>query len=246
MSKVFLAGNSHIVALRTAAFRRGGFTTFPLGNGRYEMTTFSERTDRGVRFTDADLADRLARHAKLDQITPGPTWGFLQINHNARIYQHPCWRRFEPAGIARRGTTSVSEAVVRSIIEDDHAGVRQFFGHLQDAGVNFFAISGPPARRDHYAIEEGTRGEIVQYVDRLSREMWADWLRAQRIPLIDPPAESVDDDGFLRPEYARVQMGNGEPDPHHANELYGDLMIDKIVAHLGTTTHRDAANSGID
>lgn len=235
MTKVFLTGNSHIVALRTAAHRRGGFTTFPLGNGRHETTTFSERSGEGVRFTVPDYQDKLGRFTGLETISPGPgTWGFLLINHNARIYQHPCWRRFEPASLSSNGSTPVSEAVVREILLDDHQGVREFFEQLLDSGVDFFAISGPPPRRDHPAIEEGTRREVVQHLDRLSRDIWSSWLATMGIDLVEPPQESVDAEGFLRPEYARRQMGDGQPDPHHANEEYGDLMVTKIQAYLGS------------
>lgn len=235
MTKVFLTGNSHIVALRAAAHRHGGFTTFPLGNGRFETTSFSERAGDGVRFTAPDYQEKLGRFTALETITSehGP-WGFLLINHNARIYQHPSWRRFEPAAIARQGSTPVSEAVLRAILLDDHAGVRAFFEQLRESGVDFFAVSGPPPRLDHYAIAEGTRPEVVQYVDRLSRSLWSTWLETMQIDLIEPPEESVDAEGFMLPEYARLEMGNGEPDPHHANEQYGDLMIMKIQAYLAS------------
>lgn len=247
MTRVFLAGNSHMVALRAAAHRHGGFTAFPLGHGRFETTTFSEPAGKGVRFTVPEYAEKLARFADQETITPGfGTWGFLQINHNARVYQHPCWRRFEPASLARRGSTPVSDSVVRAIIDEDHTGVREFFEQLSTAGIDFFAISGPPPRRDHYAIEAGTRAEVVQHIDRLAREIWASWLATRQIDVVDPPEDCVDGDGFMLPEYTRKLMGDGQPDPHHANEQYGDLMIAKISAHLGTRAAQETVTTGIE
>lgn len=234
MTEVLLAGNSHIVALRTAAHRRGGVRAFLLGHGRYETASFSERSGAGVRLTAPDYQENLHRSTGLATITPGQgAWGFLLVNHTARIYQHPCWRRFEPAAVARKGCHPVSEAAVHAMVVEDHSGVRAFFEQLRDAGVDFFAISGPPPRRDHHAIAEGTRPEVVQHLDRFARGVWASWLAAAAIDVIDPPQESVDDEGFLLPQYARERMRNGERDPHHANEQYGDLMITKIQAYLG-------------
>jgi len=235
VTEVFLAGNSHIVALRTAAHRRGGFKTFPLGHGRYETTSFSRRAGEGVRLTAPDYQANLHRFTGLDSITAERgRWGFLLINHTARIYQHPCWRRFEPAALAHDDSSPVSDAVVHAMVVEDHAGVRAFFEQLRGSGVDFFAISGPPPRRDHYAIDEGTRPEVVLHLDRFARQVWRSWLAAEGIDVIDPPTESIDDEGFLLPELAREHLGNGERDPHHANEQYGDLMISKIQAYLGS------------
>ena len=43
-------------------------------------------------------------------------------------------------------------------------------------------------------------------------------------PFVSPPPEAVAEDGFLRPEFCRPN------DPTHANELYGRLVLDQIVA----------------
>jgi hypothetical protein len=61
-------------------------------------------------------------------------------------------------------------------------------------------------------------------VDRLYRETIADALTARGVVDVPPPRITMDDRGFLLPQYAV-----GGDDPHHANGAYGELLIMDVL-----------------
>ena len=107
----------------------------------------------GSRSSRASTPENVEHYTGSPVITPGATWGFLNVNHNVRIYSHEMWRQFRPAELpAIDGLTPVSADLLTAIVERDQRGVRRFFTQLQDAGVDFFAVSAPFPRLDGSAV----------------------------------------------------------------------------------------------
>ena len=52
------------------------------------------------------------------------------------------------------------------------------------------------------------------------------------MPFVDPPAETVDPDGFLIDQYASEFAPSGLPDSHHANVDYGVLLNREVEEFL--------------
>jgi hypothetical protein len=246
---LLITGNSHVIALADALAegrpedRRAALTdvrVFPLGNGRFETSTFSrvgaDGHEAGVQFTVEPYAASLRRHAGRDSIepVPGERWGFVLVNHNARIYRQATWLTHEPASIVAAGRQPVTQGVVRRAAERDHEGVRGFFEHLQTAGVDFFAISAPPPRRDHPAVGWGVRPEVIAHIDRTARQVWSEWLDARGIAMVPPPEGSADADGFLLPELASRRIHKERRDKHHANADYGAQQLRQIAVTFAT------------
>jgi hypothetical protein len=244
---VFLCGNSQLAALAEgvaegrdpAAGPAGGavvdgeLTIFPLGNGKHEPTAFSRLTPAGVVFEPRQYAANLQRYAGRTAIAPGDTWGFLTINHNVRIYRDPMWKTYVPSALDLPGTP-VTDDLLATIVARDHAGVRGLFAQLQEAGVDFFAVSAPHPRQDGTAVRNGVPRPVIAYLDALSRSLWRSWLGERGIGLVEPPPSTVTPDGFLDAAYGAGPDSDGRLDPHHANAAYGALMLARVREFLTT------------
>ena len=93
----YLCGNSHIVALAKADGTASDLTVFPLGNGKHERwKTFSRRVGDGVAFVPDQYAENVEHYTGSPVITPGATWGFLNVNHNAGSTPTRCGGSFGP------------------------------------------------------------------------------------------------------------------------------------------------------
>ena len=230
----FLCGNSHIVALAEADGTPSDLTVFPLGNGRHERRKyFSKLTGGGVGFVPPQYSENVEHYTGSPVITPGATWGFLNVNHNVRIYNNDMWRKFRPSELPTiDGQTPVSADLLTAIVERDQWGVRRFFTQLQDAGVDFFAVSAPFPRQDGAAVRRGIPRDVIAHIDTLARRVWSDWLGERGIALVEPPPETATPKGFLKRPYGAGLASGGERDPHHANADYGALMLARIRAHL--------------
>jgi hypothetical protein len=230
----YLCGNSHIVALAKAEGTASDLTIFPLGNGRHERwKTFSRREGDGVAFLPDQYSENVEHYTGSPVITPGATWGFLNVNHNVRIYTNEMWLQFRPAALpAVDGFTPVSADLLTAIVERDQWGVRRFFTQLQDAGVDFFAVSAPFPRLDGAAVRRGIPRKVIRHIDKVARRMWSGWLGERGIALVEPPPETANPGGFLQRPYG-AGRASGEPrDPHHANAAYGALMLERVRDHL--------------
>jgi hypothetical protein len=226
---VFIAGNSHVGELVGGNAAVGvDATIFSFGSARHETDVFSERRGDAVGFLVEEYETAVRKNTSRDVIAAGTRWGFLQVNHNVRIYRHGTWLTYEPAAIARPGTIPVSHAALVAMIERDQRGVRRFFEQLKAAGVDFFAISAPPPRSDHRAIKRGVRPETILHIDRVAREVWSAFLADLGVETVQPPAESWTDEGFLDPRFNHHLAH----DRHHANDDYGALMMARIAEHL--------------
>jgi hypothetical protein len=231
----YVCGNSHVAALADGAGALADLTIFPLGNGRHEPTAFSRRAGDSVELVPEQYTRNVERYTGAPVISPGDTWGLLNVNHNVRIYRDDMWHRFRPSALtAADGLTPVSEDLLAAMVLRDQRGVRSFLTQLQDVGVDVFAISAPHPRQDGAAVRRGIPRDVIAHIDREARRLWREWLGGRGIALVEPPPETVTADGFLESSYGAGPGPNGGADPHHANAAYGALMLARIRAHLAS------------
>jgi len=124
--------------------------------------------------------------------------------------------------------------MLERMIYRDQIGVRTFYDQLLRTRVPFFAISAPPPRRDHVAVERGVRLEVISYIAAVARELWEKFLGDRGVEIVGVPDAAKDSSGFLLPEYALVRVVNGVKDSHHANRSYGELLIGSIQDRLAS------------
>lgn len=234
--KFWICGNSH-----TGALKKGleilapddlDLTVFPLGNGRWETTPFSEVKDNMVFLSNTQYAQNMRKWTGGRRITRKAVWGFCMGTHNARIYRQDFWTNAEPSHIAEGQKRPISRGLLDSLILADQFHIRAFIGAVKALGIRSYVISCPPPREDHPCIGRGVRKETVAAIDQRSRFLLRDWLLKQGIDFIDYPSQTGTPDGFLKEEFRQHLAANGTKDAHHANVDYGALMMKKVADYL--------------
>ncbi|WP_369371478.1 hypothetical protein AB1046_22345 [Promicromonospora sp. Populi] len=250
----WIAGNSHLISM-VMAMENADFATRAssaegseekrwtvdgttlafarFGSGQIETDVFSKVVDGKVTLINPTYRKQFRRSSGTPFVSPERLWGFCNINNNSRIFRRPMWQKHAPTHLAHPGASPVSYDVVRAIVERDHHGVRVFFKQLQQVGVEFFAISAPGPRRDHPAARTQYGRDLALYIDALSRELWHEWLDGRGIAVIEPPAQTIDDDGFLREDLYHVRATD-PPDVSHGNAVYGHLVVAEVTQHVNT------------
>lgn len=109
-----------------------------------------------------------------------------------------------------------------------------------------FVLSTPPPKQDNeFLLDKFKRQKRQEYRGRsvadigiersatrlklwkLESEITAKWARSEGIGYVEPPAQTLDASGFLRPEYHN-------DDATHANAAYGALVVEQILNIAGT------------
>ena len=235
--KTYICGNSHItslaIGLKLLAYSGAQeLKLFPLGNGAFEASPFSTISESLVKPSPSQYIAMLKRFTNLEFFDSNYRWGFVMGTHNARIYRDPFWINAEPAALAGPNARPVSDGVLSAMVERDQRFIRTFFLQLKTAGVHFFVVSCPFPRSDHDCLSLGIRRDVVGYIDQFARRQFSEWLTENDFDLIEPPPECRTEDGFLLPEYNARPLRDGAKDPHHANGLYGKLMMERVIAYL--------------
>ena len=149
--------------------------------------------------------------------------------HNTRVYNLSFWLTAAPSKIAKPGFRPISDAVLVEIFEKEQSFRKVFLGQLLETGVKFFIVSAPSPRRDGAAVLRGIQLATIELLDRMARDHFRKWIGKHNIPIVEPPEETIDEEGFLRDEFAQKFTATGELDPHHANSSYGEIMVRKIL-----------------
>ncbi len=234
--KFWICGNSH-----TGALKKGleilapddlDLTVFPLGNGHWETTPFSNVKDNMVFLSNAKYAENMLKWTGARRITRKAVWGFCMGTHNARIYRQDFWIKAEPSHIAEDHKRPISQGLLDSVILADQFHIREFLGAVKALGIRSYVISCPPPRDDHPCIGQGVRRETVAAIDQRARSLIREWLNTQGIDFIDYPKETRTPDGFLKEKFQHLWGANGTKDHHHANAEYGALMMKQVLEHI--------------
>lgn len=246
--KLIICGDSHTEALiegfgLLATDRpqlRNDVAMKSLGRGRYLAQPFAAEASGGaVAFTYDEYAESYTSFgAGPLRKQDGLMHGFCMAFHSAPLFRNPMWRGYAPWRICGDGETPVSDAVLDAMSDHVWRDIRFFFELLLKQNIPFFVIAAPPPRRSHSCIiEDGISPRIVHEVDRHYRASVKRWLDARGIPAMLPPADTVDADGFLLPDYEPRELAH---DFHHANARYGAKFMREILTAQGILLETDA------
>lgn len=244
---IYVTGNSHVGALASALASLKPplkeVTAFPLGSGAQEITHFAEHVGDRVVMRSAAYKKNLVTKTGQASIGCEQLWVFVMGTHNMRILRGPFWRNAAPSSLQLEGKRPISEGVLNKIIHSDQKNILNFFSDLKKVGARFIIASCPPVRRDILVDRQGIPVEVVSYVNTRALNSVYQWLEEQNIPIVLPPKVCMDDEGFLRHEFAKLKTASGEIDPHHANLEYGKLMISEILETVKRTYHEELQSS---
>ncbi|MEM6589209.1 MAG: hypothetical protein AAF641_12240 [Pseudomonadota bacterium] len=230
---LYVCGNSHTRALRAGASaleqEEGAepMVVFPLGTADNEAEPFSAIEDGKVVLTNRRFRKKLKQFFDVSAFEQEHRWGICLGNHNYRVFRHEGWLNAAPSWLGVTGKTPVSEDLFARIVAEDQKHIRAFFDQLISTGVRPFVISAPwPVRPNPETTELKLPLPMLRAIDTRARVLFAEWLSKRGLAIVTPPAETADEDGFLKPEYAK-----GGDDPYHGNNTYGRLMMRKVLAH---------------
>lgn len=233
---VRICGNSHIVALRKgyASLKkpRQELNIFPLGGANFDNMAFSRIEGKSVAFNVDQFTELLEKFSQKKAIDNDGIWGLSVGSFFSRLYSTAFWRMAEPSCIARDGIRPMSRGLIEALVAYDQKYVMQFFSQLVTQGIDFFVIIGPPPAKNYTAIEQGTKKETIIYLEKIARNWFRGSLTKMGVAYIDLPKGTHDKDGFLLSEFKLETWNNGKPDPHHANEKYGILVMNQIFDFL--------------
>ncbi|MEO0750691.1 MAG: hypothetical protein AAFY25_02725 [Pseudomonadota bacterium] len=230
---LYICGNSHARALRAGASaleqEEGAdpMVVFPLGTADNEAQPFSAVERGKVVLTNKRFRKKLKQFFGFTAFDPGHRWGICLGNHNFRIFRSDGWLTAAPSWMGLKNKTPISEALFERIVAEDQKHIRTFFDQLIETGVQPFVISAPwPLRPDPKISDLRLSPDVLKALDTRARVLFSEWLAERNIMIVTPPVETADEDGFLRPEFAK-----GGDDPYHGNNAYGRLMMRKVLQH---------------
>lgn len=234
---VYITGNSHVAAIANGAKLRAeplkGVKLLPLGNGAAENRPFSVFSKGRVEFTDPTFATSTRRLAGGDPFARDNTWVFMIGTHTSLLFRDGFFKDARPLEMLAPGYRPVSQQLLDAMIDDNQFHVKRFIEHLLMANARFSIASCPPLRRDSASVRNCGAEDIARHVDSLARARFRSWLDAKGVAFIEPPPDACDADGFLLDELALKVTKSGLRDPHHANEIYGAKMMDRILESVG-------------
>ncbi|WP_323036381.1 hypothetical protein [Pararhodobacter sp.] len=227
-TRLVITGDSHCVALsqgRKRVEEKGG--SLPrdcivegLGNGYYMNMPYSEKSNGCVRFTYEEYVRTFEKFGignigERDDVI----FGFSMSLNSPPAFRDPFWRGNAPWNLSiEKGLNPVFTDVLPSLFLPKWVHIQAFLKQCLDVGVPFFVISGPPPKRSHDCMRDGTDPDIVLEVNRLYRKVVESWLTKHNIQVVHTPPEVLDETGFLATNYYHPHP----KDQHHANDLYGE------------------------
>lgn len=230
---LYVCGNSHTRALRSGASyleeHEGAapMVVFPLGTADNEAAPFSEIQNGQVVLINDRFRKKLKQFFGFSTFEPEHRWGICLGNHNSRIFRNKGWLTSAPAWLNIKGKTPISEDLFQRIVENDQVHIRRFFDQLIETGVRPFVISAPwPIRPDPELTGIKVPHDVIKAIDTRARILFSEWLAERDMSIVTPPVETADEDGFLKPEFAK-----GGNDPYHGNGAYGRAMMRKVLLH---------------
>jgi len=240
--KIFLTGDSHLAALGAGykamqaendpALNGVDFVIRPLGNGGFMSEPFFEDAGSYALITHPEFKKYIGRipAAGEDFDWIGVCGPFL----SARIYRHRAWSNYSPTFEPNKAP--ITPALLRQISLDDIAQQMALLDLLLREGYKVFVFEGPHLFR-HTPALQNMGSEMVRAIDATHRSVVREELaRRPRIRVVDIPDECLDGDGFMRDE-----LRKGLDDPHHANSLFGEIMMREIVKALAPESSGDSA-----
>ncbi|RMC36116.1 hypothetical protein C9E81_05270 [Paracoccus alkanivorans] len=158
----------------------------------------------------------------------------LPLN-TSRILRDVSWHTHVPWQLRRsEAETPLSDQLVERLIDQDSRYAIGFMTALIAIGLDAVVLEAPRFFETASYLPR-TRLEVCQYIDALYRERVRAGLAAAGVGVIDQPAETISDRGTTRLEYDHEDPR----DTHHANALYGQLALDRILSYAAAGAERE-------
>ncbi|MCF3933407.1 hypothetical protein L1787_08290 [Acuticoccus sp. M5D2P5] len=139
------------------------------------------------------------------------------------------WKRHEPFAVWQPGKVPLPKTTLKAIMERDTTPVARFLIDLKEAGVRPVWVTYPAIKDHHPMFVQGTRREVIKYLDDTFIECMQEALAPHAIDTVGRPQASLTEGGFLKKAYSQDVSAKGKRDWVHGNSLYGRLMLDEIM-----------------
>lgn len=225
--KVTIFGDSHVVALRAraAVLADGHDAVFSGTNGQNWLDPTIAEEAGGIRFS----ADRVENVPPLDLLLRPEGRLYLSSPlHTAPYTRNGAWRRFCPWRLheVHPELQPVSDDAILIWVDRAVAARMKFLTLLRDKGFDIRAIEAPrPLERAPGMLR--IHPDVVCSVDGICRDHIMARLAEIGVPVVTVPEETVID-GFTPEAFSSARPN----DPHHGNDRYGRLMMQRIRADL--------------
>ncbi|HIP23506.1 MAG TPA: hypothetical protein EYG79_07945 [Rhodobacteraceae bacterium] len=238
---IWICGNSHLAALRRGYVNieppKPLLKFFPLGSGSCVWEDFSAANSEGVYLTAEEFAERFAKATNLDYFDPEDVWGICIGGHSPRLYAGANWKSSRPSHLQTGQKRPISLGLLDALIEYDHKYIFRFFKRLKAAKIKFFVIATPPPPENYHDGRRLDEVETMGFIEQRARDRFKRLIEKEEIDYVDLPENITDENGFIKKEYKLQFMHNGRHDGHHANESFGQLMVENITDFLHDKNH---------
>lgn len=233
---LFVFGDSHVGAIKKGLenlLESGGvphdwaIRVLPLVRGGLLPTQFFRTEEGAIRF-DARFLERIP----LDN--EPVIYGFSGNAHTTRVVRDIDWSTHAPAAVASK-EAPISAAMLHEIFWHDQRYMLQLLEAMKKLGMQVFVIEAPHLFR-HNAVFGRARRQVLLHVDREYRSFFKAELDKRDVPLVAVPQACLDEEGFTLDIYRSPKPR----DNHHANALFGEVMLGEILAYLDPTVRSDA------
>lgn len=225
MTRALILGDSHVATLKHGLDQLEPSETEGIAmeivgiSGAHLIEPFFQVESGVARVTLPSLAGRVPR---LPTDPPMDAYVWSGLFHFAKIWRDPTWRRFRPWQVPGP-EVPVSEQVIAEKISGwfrQQLGAVEF---LHRSGAPTWVVETPRPFRHHPCLQS-SRAEVVAGVDGICHRLMRAHLRRLGIPVVRIPAQCVDAEGFMLPQWRHDKP----EDPHHGGAAFGVAMVRRI------------------
>ena len=248
MTEILIVGDSHVASIVEAARQLRESGSSPSADLRVGMlfscprtlSTFHRVVDDGVALVDRVATSRLVRSTGRSVISAqrGVVWAFAIGTTTTHFLRSATWNRYAPAAMADRlNRLPLSSGALDTICREYAGPALEFYADLVACGVSPLCVPAPPPRTDDKVLARGQPLELFLAVDNLLRAYVSARLHAIGVQCLEPPEAAYGPQRMLREE-----LGTSG-DAHHANAMYGALVIPMIVTAATPIRHAETVPS---
>jgi hypothetical protein len=202
-------------------------------DGDMAATPFFERGEDRITFADVKTRNALRAALGRPYVSAddrGTVFALQLAQSTTRLVRSETWRHFRPWRVAPDNDQQpVSDAVIRAMALERNRFVLDFFRELLALNIRCVAIGAPPL--DAGEAAHGYAGPATMLeVDRLARDAVSEILRTIGVPIVLSPAEAY----AGQPGHSFLRSDMSFQDALHANERFGRVMVELVVAAAST------------
>lgn len=233
MTQIIVTGDSHLGPLRrgldlTASEHRNRFTFWPLGKGaavRRECHRFDTATETLTTISRSWRNRVFSRETIASEGLDATVVISLPLNTSRILRDYP-WDTHAPWCISSN-EIALSDAMVDEIIVGDAIHALNMVYDLVKIWPQT-AVLEAPRFFSNASYLNGNRIDVFTYVDTIYRNKVRNLLSESGIDVISQPDITITSEGT-------TALAFDHPDPlddHHANESYGKLALEEILAYV--------------